>query len=179
MPGPGAQEAVGEKTGFIVRAAGIGDMLADAVGTIGTIALLSLSAGLILGIVLRWVGIDNTWTYDLDLFSLVWLAFAGAVLTARRDRHVTAGIALEAVFSGRLRLMFRGIRVAIVVSFLCLFAVSGWWDAMSSLHTHETTIDVVGWPMWVAKIIIPIGTACWAVAEIAKFILRPPGTERD
>ena len=179
MSEPDKPETVDRKTSAVVRLAGIGDWIADAIGTIGRVALISLSAGLILGIGMRWVGIDNTWTYDLDLFSLVWLAFAGAVLTARRDRHVTAGIALEHLFRGRLRLAFRGLRVAIVVVFLCLLAVSGWRDAMSSLHTHETTIDVVAWPMWIAKIVIPLGALCWAVAEISKFILRRPGRESN
>ncbi|HEU4660777.1 MAG TPA: TRAP transporter small permease subunit, partial [Pseudolabrys sp.] len=57
--------------------------------------LVLLSVGIVLGVVLRWVQLDNSWTYDFDLFTLVWAAFAGAAYTSLRGRHVTAGIAIE------------------------------------------------------------------------------------
>ncbi len=150
-----------------------GDFAADAVGHFAAIALLCLTLGLVLGIVLRWVGIDNSWTYDFDLFSLAWVAFAGAVLTARHDRHVTSGIALERMVAGRGRTVFRWLRVVVVIGFLVLFTLSGWWDLATSYQTHEKTIDVVQWPVWVAKAALPVGTVFWAIAEISKSILRP------
>lgn len=158
--------------GLIVRLAGIGDALADVVGHIATVALLCLTGGIVLGIVFRWVGIDNSWTYDFDLYSLAWTAFAGAVLTARRDRHVTAGIALERMVSGTPSRVLRLIRVVIVVGFLVIFAISAWWLTLSSIQTNEKTIDVVQWPVWIAEVALPFGAAFWALAELCKAILR-------
>ncbi|MEX6505880.1 TRAP transporter small permease [Jiella sp. M17.18] len=161
-----------ERRRGLAAVAGAGDRLAGAVGHIGMVALLALTAGIILGIVLRWVRIDNSWTYDLDLFALVWVAFAGAVMTARFDRHVTSGIAIERMVEGPLRLAFRIVRVVIVVGFLVLLTVSAWRDTLSSFSTHETTIDVVQWPVWIAKAAIPVGAAFWALAELCKAVLR-------
>lgn len=163
----------GRSAGPLRTVARVGDRLADIVGHLATVALLCLTIGLVLGIVLRWVRIDNSWTYDFDLYSLIWVAFAGAVLTARYNRHVTSGIALERLFEGRTRILLRSLRVVIVLAFLVLFTISGWWDALSSFQTHEKTIDVVQWPVWIAKAALPVGTACWAIAEVAKSILRP------
>ncbi len=173
MPDAEGKQGSGRQGGPIYVAARIGDFLADAVGHLATVALLCLTAGLVLGIVLRWVRIDNSWTYDFDLFSLVWVAFAGTVLTARYNRHVTSGIAIERLVGGRLRLVFRALRVVIVLGFLVLFAISGWWDVLSSFQTHEKTIDVVQWSVWIAKAALPLGAIFWAIAEISKSILRP------
>jgi TRAP-type C4-dicarboxylate transport system permease small subunit len=65
----------------------------------------------------------------------------------------------------------------IVVGFLLLFTVSGYWDTLSSLLTNETTIDVDQWAVWIAKAALPIGALGWALAEIAKF-LRQLGGEK-
>lgn len=146
---------------------------ADFMGHAASVALALLAVGIVLGVVLRWVGIDNSWTYDFDLFTLVWSAFAGAAYTSLRGRHVTAGIAIENVI-GRGTLLAI-VRVVIVVGFLILLAVSGIWDTLSSFQTHETTFDVEQWPVWIAKAALPIGVGFWALAELAKFFWQFAG----
>lgn len=64
----------------------------------------------------------------------------------------------------------RVIRLVVIVGFLAMFVVSGYWDALSSLQTHETTIDIVQWPVWIAKAALPLAALGWALAEIAKFL---------
>lgn len=159
------------EAGIFARLARVGDMLADLVGHLATLALLCLTGSIVLGIVFRWVGIDNSWTYDLDLYSLAWTAFAGAVLTARYGRHVTAGIALERMVSGMPSRVLRLIRVIIVVGFLILLTISAWWLTISSIETNEKTIDVVQWPVWIAEAALPFGAAFWALAELCNAIL--------
>jgi TRAP-type C4-dicarboxylate transport system permease small subunit len=148
-----------------------GAAIADITGHFGSFVLLLLTLAIVLGISLRWIGVDNSWTYDLDLFTLVWTAFAGAVLTARRNRHITAGIALENILGGRGTVL-SVIRFVIVGGFLVLFTASGYWAALESWQTQETTIDIAQWPMWIAKAALPVGTALWALAEAAKFLHR-------
>jgi C4-dicarboxylate transporter, DctQ subunit len=145
----------------------------DALGHVASFVLVLLTLGIMLGISLRWVGIDNSWTYDFDLFTLVWAAFAGAAYTSLRGRHVTAGIALENVL-GRGTLL-AVIRLIVVIGFLGLFTISGFWDTLSSFQTNETTIDVDQWSVWIAKAALPIGAFAWAVAEIAKFLRQLGG----
>ncbi len=145
--------------------------MAAVIGHMAAAVLLVLAATIVLGIGLRLVGIDNYWTYDLDLFSLVWLAFFGAVLTSLREHHVTAGIALENILGGRGAVL-NLLRFLIVAAFLVVFAVSGFRQAYSSFITHETTIDVVAWPVWVAEAALPLGALFWLVAEVHKFLRR-------
>lgn len=143
--------------------------LAEATGHLAAVTLLVLSFTIILGITLRILRIDNYWTYDLDLFSLVWLSFVGAVLTSLRNHHVTAGIALENMLGGRGTVLTI-LRFAIVGGFLVMFFISGYRQALTSFFTHETTIDVVEWPVWIAKAALPLGAALWLVAEIHKLL---------
>jgi TRAP-type C4-dicarboxylate transport system permease small subunit len=155
-------------------AARIAAAIADAAGHLAAFVLLLLTIGIVLGITLRWIDIDNSWTYDFVLFTLVWVAFVGAVFTARRDRHVTAGIALEHVFGGRGTVLSI-LRFAIVGGFLVLFAISGERLALESFRTGETTVDVVQWQVWIAEAALPIGAVLWLVAEAAKFLRRVAG----
>ena len=145
--------------------------LAEAAGHFAAAVLLVLTGSIVLGIALRLVGIDNSWTYDLDLFSLVWVAFAGAVLTATRDHHVTAGIAVENMLGGRGAAL-SVLRLLIVGGFLVLFVISGWRQAHDSLVTHKSTLDTVQWPVWVAQAALPVGGALWIVAELGKCLRK-------
>lgn len=160
------------------RAASACLAVADAAGHVAAAILVLLSASIILGIVLRWIGINNTWTYDLDLFTLVWLAFVGAVYTSLTGHHVTAGIALENMLGGRGTVL-ACIRVVIIVGFLILFTASGFHDTQISVVTQETTLDLFRWPVWVAKVSLPIGSALWAVAEIGKFLRKISDTSEQ
>lgn len=133
--------------------------------------LIILAGSVILGIVLRAIGIDNSWTSDLDHFALIWLAFLGAALTAGFDRHVNAGVALENFFSNRTALLFlTTVRFVIVAGFLVIFLTSGIEQAQDSFSSHETTLDIASWPIWVAKAGLPTGVFFWLIAEVHKYI---------
>ncbi|CAG9001602.1 MAG: hypothetical protein CENE_03625 [Candidatus Celerinatantimonas neptuna] len=143
-------------------------IIARLTGVIAALSLLLLTCSIILGISLRQFKIDNSWTYDLDLYCLVWLAFSGAVTTALHRRHVTAGIALENMF-GRSRGLII-IRFLIILGFLIILTIAGLNQAAESWQMHEVTLDVVQWPVWIAEIAIPIGAAIWGITEIHKFL---------
>jgi TRAP-type C4-dicarboxylate transport system permease small subunit len=164
------------KGGIAWRLGRIMGRLADGTGHLAAATLLVLTFSIVLGITLRIVHIDNSWTYDLDLFSLAWLAFIGAVLTSLRNHHVTAGIALENLLGGRGTLLSL-IRFAIIATFLVVFTISGYRQAYTSFVTHETTLDVVLWPVWVAEAALPVGAVLWLVAEIHKLLRRFTGSD--
>lgn len=151
--------------------------LADGTGHMAGVALLVLTISIVLGITLRVLHIDNSWTFDLDLFSLAWLAFIGAVLTSLRSHHVTAGIALENILGGRGTLLSI-LRFGILATFLVMFVISGYRQAVTSFVTHETTLDVVEWPVWVAKAALPVGAVFWLAAEVHKLLRRFTGPQR-
>ena len=143
--------------------------LSEGAGHLAAAMLLFLTLSIVLGITLRAVHVDNSWTYDLDLYMLAWLSFIGAAFTSLRDHHVTAGIALEKFLGGRGKLL--GIlRFAIVATFLVIFVISGSRQAYSSFVNNETTLDVVEWPVWIAQVALPLGGALWLVAEAHKLL---------
>lgn len=148
-----------------LRLSAVTGRLADWTGHLAAGLLLLLTLSIILGITLRRVGIDNSWTYDLDLFTLVWMAFTGAVLTALRGRHVTAGISLEKLFGGQAIIFFTVLRFAIVAAFLLIFTISGYRQMETSFVTNEKTLDVVSWSVWIAEAALPAGGVLWLVAE--------------
>lgn len=143
-------------------------IIAKLTGIIAALSLLLLTSSIILGISLRQFRIDNSWTYDLDLFCLVWLAFSGAVTTALRRRHVTAGIALENMIGRSRGLIIT--RFLIIIGFLIVLTFAGFTQAFESWQMHEVTLNVVQWPVWIAEIAIPIGAAIWGITEIHKFL---------
>lgn len=173
---PGGKRPSGVFTAIALRLKAVTGRLAAATGHLAAAIILLLAATIVMGIALRIIGIDNYWTYDLDLFSLAWLAFVGAVLTSLRGHHVTAGIALENMLGGRGTVLAL-LRFAIVAAFLVIFAVSGYRQAYTSYLTHETTIDVVAWPVWIAEAALPLGAILWLIAEIYKLLrwLTDPG----
>jgi len=143
--------------------------VAQVAGALAALALLLLTFSIILGIVFRFVGINNTWTYDFDIFTLLWLAFVGAAWTARENAHVTAGIALEQILGHRGRVLTI-LRFVIIAGFLVLFAYASYNQMLDSFHTHERTLDVVEWPLWVPKAALPLGAIAWIAAELHKLL---------
>lgn len=150
--------------------------IASVAGTAAALALLALTVGIICSIGLRRINIDNEWTFDLVLFSMMWTAMIGAAFTAIRDAHVTAGIALENMVEGRAAAIILGIlRFLIIAAFLALLVVSGFKQTTGSLLDHKTTLDIPRWPVWVAQASIPIGGLAWLAAEAAKFLKKIGG----
>jgi TRAP-type C4-dicarboxylate transport system permease small subunit len=139
--------------------------IGEAVGYVSSAVLVALTLSIVLGIAMRTMDIDNSWTYDVDLFTLIWVAFVGAAFTAVRGQHVTSGLSPEMIFKNSKNL-FVWIRFAIMAVFLLLFTASGFMQFMNSVQTHETTLDVMSWPVWIAVIAVPLGTLLWLVAEI-------------
>lgn len=141
------------------------------VGYVSAVLMIIMTLSLILGIVMRMVSIDNSWTYDVDLFSLIWVAFVGASFTALREEHVTSGVALENIYPRSARLMLI-LRFIIIAAFLVVFTISGFTQFVGSVQTHETTLDVMSWPVWVPHLALPVGTVLWLIFEIHHFLRR-------
>lgn len=146
-----------------VQYAGI--RLGTVVGYLAAVFMVVLSLSIILGIALRTLRLDNQWTYDVDLFALVWVAFVGASFTALRGEHVTSGVALENAFPSLAGFMLV-LRFVIVAAFLAIFTVSGFQQFAGSVQTSETTLDVMSWPVWIPHLAIPVGTLLWLLFEI-------------
>ena len=147
------------------RAARFCSHAADAAGHLAAALLVVLTVAIVLGIVVRGLGRENTAEYNLSLYSLVWMAFTGAAYTALREHHVTAGIALEK-WIGHAR-AFRAARFVIVCTFLVVLALSGWRQALDAFQSHRATLDLTQWPVWVQQAAVPVGAVLWILAAAA------------
>lgn len=143
--------------------------LGQVVGYASALFMVLMSLSIILGIVMRTARIDNSWTYDVDLFALIWLAFIGASFTALRREHVTSGIALENMYP-RAATLLMALRFAIIAIFLVVFTISGFEQFLSSVQTHETTLDIMSWPVWIPHLALPVGTILWLIFETHHFL---------
>ncbi len=159
VSGPSALVGLYRASGWLGRLA----------GSLSALTLLLLTLSIVLGIGFRVAGINNTWTYDLDTFMLMWLAFLGAAWTSMTDSHVTAGIALEVIIGHRGRVL-AVLRFLIIAVFLVLFCYAAWLQMADSFHTNERTLDVVEWPIWVPKAALPVGALAWLSAEVHKLL---------
>jgi TRAP-type C4-dicarboxylate transport system permease small subunit len=157
--------------GFLATGQRITRVIGEIVGYVAAALLAILTVSILLGIVMRSTHIDNSWTYDVDLFALVWVAFVGAAFTALREDHVTSGIALENMYPRSAGVMLV-LRFVIIAVFLVVFTISGWAQFIDSVQTRETTLDVMSWPVWIATLALPVGTTLWLVAEIHHFLRR-------
>lgn len=140
-----------------------------AVGYVSAVLMVIMALSIILGIAMRTMHIDNSWTYDVDLFALIWVAFVGASFTALRKEHVTSGVALENLYPQAAGFMLV-LRFVIVAAFLAVFTVSGFEQFAGSLQTHETTLDVMSWPVWIPYLALPVGTILWLFFECCHFM---------
>jgi TRAP-type C4-dicarboxylate transport system permease small subunit len=150
-------------------ARGLGIRIGIGVGYLSAVLMVIMTLSILLGIVMRTLHIDNSWTYDVDLFSLIWVAFVGASFTALRQEHVTSGIALENIYPACTGLM-RLLRFVIIAVFLVVFTISGFSQFLGSVATHETTLDVMSWPVWIPHLALPVGTVLWLIFEIHHFV---------
>ena len=147
------------------------DRLGQGVGHLSAILMVIMTLSILLGIVMRATHIDNSWTYDVDLFALIWVAFVGASFTALREEHVTSGIALENAYPRCAGVMLV-LRFVIMAAFLVTFTVSGLSQFLNSVQTSETTLDVMSWPVWIPHLALPVGTLLWLIFEIHHFLRR-------
>jgi TRAP-type C4-dicarboxylate transport system permease small subunit len=157
--------------GFLACGQHVTRVIGEIVGYVAAALLVILTVSILLGIAMRSTHIDNSWTYDVDLFALVWVAFVGAAFTALREDHVTSGIALENMYPRSAGVMLV-LRFVIIAVFLVIFTVSGYAQFIDSVQTHETTLDVMSWPVWIATLALPIGTTLWLIAEVHHFLRR-------
>lgn len=156
------------RVGALLR---VTNRLGQGVGYASAVLMVVMTLSILLGIVMRATHIDNSWTYDVDLFALIWVAFVGASFTALREEHVTSGIALENAWPRCAGTMLV-LRFVIMAAFLVTFTISGLSQFLNSVQTNETTLDVMSWPVWIPHLALPVGTSLWLIFEIHHFLRR-------
>lgn len=174
MPSERSRVWPSDRARRLTGAASVCGWIGRAAGAIAALITGLLSVSVLLGITLRSISIDNSWTYDLDSFALIWLAFVGAAYTGYRGAHVTSGISLEHLL-GRGAIVLVLIRFVLVAGFLGIFMYSGYTQFHASWMSDEKTLDTAQWAVWIAKLALPVGAFAWLAAEIHKLLVGLAG----
>lgn len=132
---------------------------------ISGLSLLILLFTIVASIVIRSFHYDNSWSFDGTLYSLQWLAFVGAAYTAYRGGHITSGISLENIFP-KLHGILSTFRYMIMIIPIIGFIVIGFQQTINSFMDNEALLDTLAWPVWIARLSIPIGMIFWLLATV-------------
>jgi len=102
---------------------------------------------------------DNPWTTEFCEFLMVWVTFLGAAAATRRGAHMTIN-----EFVDRLRPRARrGADLAIAALAAALLVLLVWYGIGIVRATWANELTVLGWPMGLQYLALPVGSAATLV----------------
>lgn len=117
---------------------------------------------------------DNPWTTEFCEFLMVWVTFLGAAAATRRGAHMTIS-----EFVDRLRPHARrGADLAIAAFAAALLVLLVWYGVGIVRATWANELTVLGWPMGLQYLALPVGSAAtlvfvlWDVWQIGQGVPR-------
>lgn len=134
-------------------------------------ALLALLATVVAGVVFRALDDPLAWSDEAARYLMVWLAFLGAMLAARRRSHIRINVLLD-LLPGRARQRAE----AVIQLAVCGFGVALLWHGLT-LVERAWDVEAVSLPVTSAVLYIPLLPAgLWlalqALAEGAEALRR-------
>ena len=101
---------------------------------------------------------------------VLWVAFLGAMLAAREDKHIRIELAGH-IITGKLRQIF-DVLTGVFSVFICSILTYASIIFVSIDYQGHTVIAFLNTPVWILQVIIPIGYLCvtlrFAIHCIAK-----------
>jgi TRAP-type C4-dicarboxylate transport system permease small subunit len=127
-----------------------------------------------LNVVMHQIDLDIAWTTELSQVLMVWVTFVGGAAAGRRGEHV-AITELVDLLPARLHRWAEGLAQLVAAAVLALLVWKGIGIAQSASTDH---LSVLGWPMSVEYLGLPVGSAATLVfvlfdlTEIARGVPR-------
>lgn len=110
-----------------------------------------------LGVVSRYVfNMSLTWTEEVTLFFLIWLAYFGAALSVTRRRHLRVELIPIFFFRKKGQTMF-SILANIVFLGFALFIIKESFDLTIIAKNTNQVFAATGIPRWISITAVPIG----------------------
>jgi C4-dicarboxylate transporter DctQ subunit len=126
--------------------------LEKAIALIATTVLLSAS---FLGVVTRYgFNLSLTWTEEISLFALIWLAYFGAAISVTRRRHLRIEL-LPALLFGKRGQKIVNILVNVVFFGFALFIVKGTLDMTLLAYRTNQVFAATGIRRWTSIAAVP------------------------
>lgn len=117
---------------------------------------------------------DNPWTTEFCEFLMVWVTFLGAAAATRRGAHMTITEFVDRLDRGARR----GADLAIAAVAAAVLVLLVWYGAAIVRATWANELTVLGWPMGLQYLALPVGAAAtlvfvlWDAWQIARGVPR-------
>lgn len=145
---------------------------------LGTVLLIGFFVAVTLQIASRYIGVSLMWTEEVAQYAFIWAAFMGGSAMVHRNQHFVFSSFRDRV-SGKGKIYYDIVVIAVMLIFVGVMAVIGWYPVMR--FWHHRWISIPSFTMGYVWLCIPItGVTCslylfhHIVLEIGK--LRKGGT---
>jgi TRAP-type C4-dicarboxylate transport system permease small subunit len=134
---------------------------------------LSMLVMLSLQVITRYViNASISWTEELSIFGMVWLAYFGVSLAAKQRRHIRITIIAD-MFSPKNK---KGIEIAanaIFIAFLAFLVYGTWNMTILALETKQVA-SASGFPRWIGLLGLPLalGLTIFRLARDSANLIR-------
>lgn len=98
---------------------------------------------------------DIAWTVELCEFFMVWVTFLGGAVAARKGAHMTITEFLDKLTPDRRRLADGAIQLVCLI----VLALLVWYGSIVVNANWENRLTVLGWPMALQYLALPVGAA--------------------
>lgn len=116
-----------------------------------------------LGVVSRYVfNMSLTWTEEVTLFAIIWLAYFGSALSVARRRHLRVEL-IPMFFLKKKGQKVLSILVNVIFLGFAIFIVKGSFDVMMVAKNTNQVFAATGIPRWTSIAAVPIGFAVIAL----------------
>jgi TRAP-type transport system small permease protein len=116
---------------------------------------------------------DIAWNTEFGEFVLLWATFLGGAAAARRGGHLRIAEFVDAM-PDALR---RGVDVAVRLGVIAVLAALVWYGAGLVASTMEQQMTVLGWPVGVQYLAMPVGSGLALVFVLYETVLALKGIE--
>ncbi len=130
----------------------LNENLEKIVVTVTTAVLLGAS---FLGVMSRYVmNMSLTWTEEVSLFALIWLAYFGAAISVTRRRHLRIDL-IPVFFMSKPKQIMLNILVNVVFFGFALFIMKGTFEMMMLAYNTKQVFAATGIPRWISISAVP------------------------
>jgi TRAP-type C4-dicarboxylate transport system permease small subunit len=126
-------------------------------------------------VVLHQVGYDIAWTTELTQLLMVWVTFMGGAAAARRGEHIAITEIVD-FLAPRPHQWADALGQLVAAFVLCLLI---WYGMGIALDAWSEELSVLGWPMAIPYLGLPVGSAATLVFVLYDLTLIARGLPRS
>jgi TRAP-type C4-dicarboxylate transport system permease small subunit len=111
------------------------------------------------------VGYTPSGTDEIQIYIMVWMAFAGAAIITWRDVHLR----MDVLFQARLRAIVRGFELAVFLTIANFVTLQSFYYVMRMFRLGQVS-DLAEIPIWIPHAAVVVGFALMAVIVLRRTV---------